>query len=754
MPEAKNPTTALPLRALLILAFGVCGVGAALYYRREPAPTPRDVAIAPADRPPLAAAAFAGSQKCQACHPQAFEVWSKSHHALAERAVDPVRDKVVFDPAREIKHGTQTSSAHVSDGKFELVTRGEGTIPQTYTPERVIGYAPLQQFVIPVSHGRFQISELAIDPEKKEWFDVFGAEDRQPGEWGHWSGRGMTWNSMCAACHNTFVQKNFDAAKDSYATTMAERSIGCESCHGPQAQHVAWQQQAVKPSRKEPGFKRLNGEQYFAVCGSCHARRSELTGDFVPGELFENHFSPVLPNETETYFADGQVHDENFEYVSFLGSRMHGQGVRCTTCHEPHGGKLRAQGNALCLQCHNGKIDPAEHSHHKPNSPGGNCVDCHMPQTAYMQRHLRRDHGMTIPDPQLTKEHGVPNACNRCHLDKKVEWAAEAVEKWYGAKMQRPTQIRARVIANARAGAPDAFDPLLKLAREEIDPFWKAVAADLLGHFAASRNEARELLVQFTQNADPLLRSAAVRALDSVSAQADVRAAVEKCLQDPVRLVRVDAAWALRASVSLESRAAIELQKYLDQNADFPSAVLQRAIFQMDRKQPELAVPLLKQAIGWDPNSVQLRQALATAASQTGDSAESVKQLEKSAQLDPRNAQLRFSLGLAHGEMGHLEQATQAFKDAVALDPRFARAWYNLGLAYSKAERSAEALDALQHAEAADGTVADYPYVRAIVLANAGKLDEARDAIVRTLQLDLNHQGARDLLRQIGPPRQ
>jgi predicted CXXCH cytochrome family protein len=754
MSESKNKSSEFPLRALMLLVLGVCGVGAALYFLREPA------LVAPAasinnrtERPPVTNAAFAGSQSCQTCHPQAFEAWQKSNHALAERTVDPTRDKIFFEPAREIKHGTQTSSARIAEGKFELLTRGEGGTPQTFLAERVIGYHPLHQYIVPISHGRMQVAELAVDPDKKEWFDVFGSEDRQPGEWGHWSGRGMTWNSMCAACHNTFVQKNFDAAKDSYATTMAERSIGCESCHGPQTQHVAWQQQAVKTSKKEPGLKRLNGEQYFAVCGSCHARRSELTGQFVPGDAFADHFSPVLPNETETYYADGQVHDENFEYVSFLGSRMHGQGVRCTTCHEPHGGKLRVAGNALCLQCHNGKIDPAAHSHHKPDSPGGNCVDCHMPQTAYMQRHLRRDHGMTIPDPQLTKEHGVPNACNRCHLDKKVEWAADAVEKWYGAKMLRSTQTRARIIARTRAGAPDAFDPLLKLAREEIDPFWKAVAADLLGRYSA-RTEARDLLVQFTQHGDPLLRSAAIRAVDTATSQADVRSAIEKCLNDPVRAVRIDAAWALRMSVSLDSRANAELQKYFDQNADFPSSVLQRAIFHMDRKQPQIAVSLLKQAIGWDPNSVQLRQALATAASQTGDSAESVRQLEKSAQLDPRNAQLRFSLGLAHGELGHLEQATQAFKDAVAIDPRFARAWYNLGLAYSKAERSAEALDALARAEAADSTVADYPYVRAIVLANAGKVDEAREAIVRTLQLDLNHEGARNLLRQIGPPRQ
>ena len=46
-----------------------------------------------------------------------------------------------------------------------------------------------------------QPAELTFDPAKKEWFNVFGDERRQPGEWGHWRGRGMNWNSMCAHCH-------------------------------------------------------------------------------------------------------------------------------------------------------------------------------------------------------------------------------------------------------------------------------------------------------------------------------------------------------------------------------------------------------------------------------------------------------------------------------------------------------------------------------------------------------------------------
>ena len=50
----------------------------------------------------------------------------------------------------------------------------------------------------------------------------------------------MTWNQMCAACHNTRVRKNYDPATDTYHTTMAGMTVGCEACHGPMRAHADW----------------------------------------------------------------------------------------------------------------------------------------------------------------------------------------------------------------------------------------------------------------------------------------------------------------------------------------------------------------------------------------------------------------------------------------------------------------------------------------------------------------------------------
>src|SRR5689334_5987445 len=45
-------------------------------------------------------ATYAGSSSCQACHAKEYELWSTSHHGLAERPVDPATDKAAFVPPR------------------------------------------------------------------------------------------------------------------------------------------------------------------------------------------------------------------------------------------------------------------------------------------------------------------------------------------------------------------------------------------------------------------------------------------------------------------------------------------------------------------------------------------------------------------------------------------------------------------------------------------------------------------------------
>ncbi len=701
-------------------------------------------------------AAYAGPQSCRDCHPQAFDLWKNSHHALAERKPDDGLDRPFFDPPRQIKHGTQTSESRAANARFEVVTAGTNGASHPFPVERVIGVDPLRQFLVAAPGGRWQVTELAADPARVEWFDVYGAEDRQPGEWGHWTGRGMNWNNMCATCHNTRLRKNYQETTDTYATTMAAMGVGCEACHGPMADHVAWQNKYPQPAKGDPTLRRFSRDQTLATCGACHARRSELTGDFRPGDLFLDHHSPVIPDESDVFYPDGQVRDEDYEFTSFLSSRMHNAGIRCFDCHEPHSSKTRAAGNALCLMCHTGqmpnspKIDPGPHSHHAPDQPGGRCVDCHMPQTTYMQRHARRDHGFTIPDPLLTKQHSIPNACNRCHTDRDTDWALAAVEKWYGARMDRPTRTRAQWIAQARAGERSAYVNLLRLLTEEKIPLWRAAAIHLLKRWCFEPAVTAALL-RSAGDADPLVRGTAAQALGLLVEQGQpaVQTTLHNLLNDPVRKVRMDAAWSLRATLDPRLPAGQDLLRTMHQNADQPAGALQLGEYHLDRHENETALGYFRRAVSWDPLSGAVHHELALALSQTGHAPEAVQELEAACRLSPRESEYRFKLGLAYNEVGRVDQTAAALEEAVRLDPQFAQAWYNLGLAYSTLKQPDRALEALVRAESINPASPQYPYARATILARLGRVAEARTAARRALAIQPAFSDAASLLQTL-----
>ena len=50
---------------------------------------------------------------------------------------------------------------------------------------------------------------------------------------------------MCAGCHNTRLRKNYNPLTDTYATAMAEMTVGCEACHGPGVAGAAAMQEAL-----------------------------------------------------------------------------------------------------------------------------------------------------------------------------------------------------------------------------------------------------------------------------------------------------------------------------------------------------------------------------------------------------------------------------------------------------------------------------------------------------------------------------
>ncbi len=683
---------------------------------------------------------FAGSRACAPCHSAELEAWRGSHHARAERSVDPQLDALAFSRGSPPAKGLGVRAPSLTEHGAEVDVETKSRRFETVSAVAVVGDWPLRQLAIARDGGRIQMLDVAMDPNDGSWFSIFGKERRTHSDWGHWTGRGLNWNSMCAACHNTGLRKGYNLATDTYQTTRAESAVGCEACHGPRGRHVeAKTRGSASPAVPTPQFP--NPAVLLDACAACHARRTELTGQFTSGDAFLDHFAPSVPDLSETFYPDGQVREEDYEWTSFVSSKMGNAGVTCQDCHEPHGGKVRTAGDGLCLRCHATgehsapRIEVARHVFHPSPGLGSACVDCHMPQTTYMGRHARHDHGFTIPDPRMTVGNGTPNACNRCHKTKDASWATARVEQWYGTKMERPTRTRAECVARARDGKPGAGACVVEMAEHERIPMWRAVGVRLMARFA-NDSSAMASLVARLGDPEALVRVASATTLGELPrlpphAVKPLRAA----RADSVRAVRVASAWALRGDARSDDRAEHDLDAYLAAVADQPAGRAQAGTLALARGDSARAIHEYETAVAWDPTSSAARRELALAYSVGNRPGDARNALAEACRLAPQSGDFRFELGLAENELGHVEAARASFAKAVMLSPNHARAWYNLALMQNAAHEREAAVESLRRSEVAAPEDASVRYLHALVLRELGRLTEALAEATRAVDL-------------------
>ena len=343
--------------------------------------------------------------------------------------------------------------------------------------------------------------------------------------------------------------------------------MACEACHGPGEAHVSWARTG-REGRARSGrnglvldLKNADARTEVEACAPCHSRRTPLAAEDRPGQPFLDRYRPELLRGGR-YHADGQQLDEVYVYGSFLQSKMYEQGVRCSDCHEPHGLKLRAEGNALCTRCHQARpdarfpslaskvYDTPAHTFHKTGSAGAQCVNCHMPAKTYMVVQPRPDHSLRIPRPDLSVKIGTPNACTQCHADRSPQWAADAVAKWYGPGRRQEPHF-GEVFAAARAGKRDVEPGLMAVADDQSRPaIVRASALDLLRGYGAPGLPS---MIAATRDKDPLVRLAGVTGLDRAQPQERVLY-VGPLLKDSVRAVRIEAARVLAGVQHISGR--------------------------------------------------------------------------------------------------------------------------------------------------------------------------------------------------------
>jgi predicted CXXCH cytochrome family protein len=392
------------------------------YLRNLPkvaAPGPQSLAAAPLAA--TAAAHYVGSAACRSCHVEIYERWQKTR--MANVVQDPR-----LHPAAIIPDLTKPDP---------LLTFTRSDIALTYGSrwkQRYFKRIGDDYFVLP---AQWDVAHKVWRPyfvkNGTDWWAVHYPPDNLQRPTG----------PLCDGCHSV----NYDIA----AKTVTEWNVGCERCHGPGSEHVADPQ---RPAIVNPA--KLDYVQANDVCIQCHSQGQPLENP-IQGKYYDwpvgFHVGLRLvdfwkleahqPGETSfTHFADGTAHKNRMQGNDFVQSAMYTHGVTCFSCHDTHGtandAVLWKPAGTLCLDCHgpntaNGpRASSIEaHTHHAPDSPGSQCIACHMPRIEQTVADINvRAHTFRFITPSQSDALKIPNACNLCHADKTTAWATAALKSW------------------------------------------------------------------------------------------------------------------------------------------------------------------------------------------------------------------------------------------------------------------------------------------------------------------------------------
>jgi Flp pilus assembly protein TadD len=321
--------------------------------------------------------------------------------------------------------------------------------------------------------------------------------------------------------------------------------------------------------------------------------------------------------------------------------------------------------------------------------------------------HSRHDHSLRVPRPDLSVTLGTPNACTACHGDRPARWAADAVAGWLGPDRPPPPPHFGEAIHAGRNGLPGADDALARLAGDATQPgIARATAVSLL-----SRQPGAALagtLPAALRDADPLVRMAAVEGLDALppASRLDLAAPL---LDDPVRMLRIDAARAL-AEVPPERMTAAQraaLARGLDEyraaqraNADWPQGHMNLGVLDVALGDLAGAEREYRTALRLMPAFVPAYVNLADLYRVQGRDAEGEQLLRSGLALDPQDGDLHYALGLLLGRQRRLPEAVEMLWRAAQLRPDVARYSYAYAMALDATGERERAIAVLEAARA------------------------------------------------------
>lgn len=323
-------------------------------------------------------AVFIGDQACGECHKKIFASFGNTGMKMAMEPIDgskvlsqnPQLAMRVGPYSYEIKRNGKQSFYSVTDGKETislpiLYAFGEGKMGQTYVLQR---------------DGKFYESLVSFYNEPKALDFTIGAPRTVPASLTDAVGRLLSANEVanCFGCHATGAVAGRELRLEKFA-----HGVGCETCHGPGANHVA-SVKAGEPGAKSifnPGL--LSGDELTQqFCATCH-RGSDEFSLLKSMEINNVRFQPYRIFHSKCYSDD--------------------RNISCIACHNPHEPLKQdaAYYDKRCLECHSLKNKSAA-AGDGTSCPVADkdCTSCHMPKIEVKAAHFKfTDHYIRVVKP-------------------------------------------------------------------------------------------------------------------------------------------------------------------------------------------------------------------------------------------------------------------------------------------------------------------------------------------------------------------
>ncbi len=353
---------------------------------------------------PLPANTYIGSASCGVCHDSLYQTFRQTGHPFKLNKVNGAAPVYPF-----------TSLAGVEKRIFDDDTAAGDTMPGT---DNTLG-TPLSWDDITYVIGGFNWKARFIDANG---FIVTGSKvqyNYKTDEMVAYHDNETDKPFNCGNCHTTGWQ-HFDATVNNARQdglpgmdgTFAEQGVGCEACHGAGSEHAqtGHRQNITKFASPRTDADYHDGTFAYGTamdCGDCHTRDGERDYPTFKSGLDNARIAAgkgTLPVGGRISVSKGLVkHHEQFDETLGIDpdtlesvrnpafNAVHGN---CVICHDPHKAAVQRgkpgvtevgvdDTNANCLRCHESRLyDPANNLRPIGSMKDLNCVDCHMPKTA------------------------------------------------------------------------------------------------------------------------------------------------------------------------------------------------------------------------------------------------------------------------------------------------------------------------------------------------------------------------------------